>query len=173
MNSENTWVIVPAFNEAGVIYAVIKALADKNYHVVVVDDASTDQTVDELSRLPVDICRHSVNLGQGAALQTGICYALEKGAKYLVTFDADGQHNQDDIPGLLEPLYSGNYDVVLGTRFHPQGNTTGMPAARRDQAATCWLVEIGNGDKFIFRPASVLQAPGSKHTDPVPFRSDS
>lgn len=131
MNSENTWIVVPAFNEAEVIRQVIMPLTTKYYQVVVVDDASTDQTLQELKKLPVDICHHSVNLGQGAALQTGISYALAKGAKYLVTFDADGQHDVNDIPKLLAPLYSGDFDVVLGTRFGVSGEAAGIPMARR------------------------------------------
>jgi glycosyltransferase involved in cell wall biosynthesis len=77
------------------------------------------------------VLRHAVNLGQGAALQTGIDFALSRGAKYLVTFDADGQHDVADIPRLLEPLQQDGIDVALGSRF--LGSAVGMPPAR-------WLI---------------------------------
>ena len=70
-----------------------------------------------LPELPsLHFLRHPVNLGQGAALQTGIQFALGHGARYLVTFDADGQHTPESIPALLEPLQSGQVDAVLGSK---------------------------------------------------------
>jgi glycosyltransferase involved in cell wall biosynthesis len=72
---------------------------------------------------------HPVNLGQGAAIQTGIDFALAHGAAYLVTFDADGQHRPDDIPILLSSLQEKQADFALGSRF--LGSTEGMPISRR------------------------------------------
>jgi glycosyltransferase involved in cell wall biosynthesis len=126
---EHVWVIVPAFNEGKVICSVLSALIAEGYNVVVVDDGSTDNTLKKVTPLAVHVCRHIVNLGQGAALQTGIRYALAKGATHLVTFDADGQHSHEDISRLLEPLMAGSAEVALGTRF--DGGAIDMPAPRR------------------------------------------
>src|SRR2546423_13661852 len=97
----DVWVIVPTFNEAAVIVQVLTPLVQSPYTVVVVDDGSLDTTVQQIAHLPVRVVRHACNLGQGAALQTGIDYALHwKAAKFIVTFDADGQHDVADIPRL-------------------------------------------------------------------------
>jgi glycosyltransferase involved in cell wall biosynthesis len=97
--------------------------------VVVVDDGSTDGTVDCLRETGAFVLRHCANRGQGAALQTGIEFALLQGAEAIVTFDADGQHDVKDIEALLRPVLDGECDVVLGSRF--LGRTSRMPLARR------------------------------------------
>jgi glycosyltransferase involved in cell wall biosynthesis len=74
------------------------------------------------------VLRHVINRGQGAALQTGIDFALRQGGAILVTFDADGQHVVDDIARLVEPIQQSRADVVLGSRF--LGRTVGIPWAR-------------------------------------------
>jgi len=80
-------------------------------------------------RYPVWLLRHAVNLGQGAALQTGITFALAQGAEIVVTYDADGQHQASDIASLVQPILEDRADVVLGSRF--LGQTVDMPALRR------------------------------------------
>ena len=84
--NDDVFVIVPAFNEERVIVDVVEGLCEFFRHVVVVDDGSTDATVECLDNRAVTLLKHSVNLGQGAALQTGITYALQQGAQYVVTF---------------------------------------------------------------------------------------
>src|SRR6266446_2375876 len=84
-----TFVIIPAFNEARVIREVIERVLTLGIHVVVVDDCSTDSTLKMIDHLPIYILHHAINLGQGAALQTGIDFAVSQGARYIVTFDAD------------------------------------------------------------------------------------
>ncbi len=111
----DTWVVIAAFNEGTVIRQVVSDVAAAGYSVVVVDDGSRDDTAAN-ARIPrVTVLRHAVNLGQGAALQTGIDYALRKRAHAIVTFDADGQHRVEDIPELLAALAT--HDIVLGSRF--------------------------------------------------------
>lgn len=110
-----TFVIIAAFNEGRVIRGVAAEVAARGYPVVVVDDGSTDDTVARARGPGVFVLRHAINLGQGAALQTGIDYALRRGARALVTFDADGQHSADDIPALVDALAS--HDIALGSRF--------------------------------------------------------
>src|SRR5271165_3674009 len=89
---EDVWVVVAAYNEGERLGRTLQSLCRRYANVVVVDDGSRDDTSDVAGRHPVWVLRHIINLGQGAALQTGIRFALEQGADYLVTFDADGQH---------------------------------------------------------------------------------
>ena len=81
------WVICPAYNEAGTIVSVVTGLKHAGYNVVVVDDGSTDETPQLAARTATAAISHPVNLGQGAALKTGIDYALSQGADILVTLD--------------------------------------------------------------------------------------
>lgn len=111
------YIIVPAFNEAAIISSTLKDLLLSGYTVVVVDDCSTDDTYEIVKQFPVKYIRHAINLGQGAALQTGISYALQNGAEYFITFDADGQHSTKDINVLLDKLINGPYDFIFGSRF--------------------------------------------------------
>lgn len=127
-----TCIVVPAHNEAPVIADVLADLGGLPCTVVVVDDGSSDQTFNVCMRHPVALLRHSTNLGQGAALQTGITYALDRlGARFVVTFDADGQHSTADIVTLVGSLLGGEYDVALGTRFARPSDSRAIPWARR------------------------------------------
>jgi glycosyltransferase involved in cell wall biosynthesis len=115
--SSSVWVVCPAFNEATAIGGVLSDLSRTDYHVVVVDDCSCDATRDIATELGATVISHPINLGQGAALKTGIGYALSQGAAYIVTFDADGQHRVGDIPRLLDALDHSRADFALGSRF--------------------------------------------------------
>lgn len=111
----DTWVVVAAFNEARVIRRVVTEVASAGWSVVVVDDGSRDETASAARISGVHVLKHAINLGQGAALQTGIDYALRRGARAIVTFDADGQHDVADIPSLVAALET--HEVALGSRF--------------------------------------------------------
>ncbi|MFN3279979.1 MAG: glycosyltransferase, partial [Paracoccus hibiscisoli] len=87
--ARDVWAIIPAYNEATAIADVIEGLRDKGLAIVVVDDGSTDDTARAAASAGAAVVVHPINLGQGAALQTGIEYALARGAQFLVTFDAD------------------------------------------------------------------------------------
>jgi glycosyltransferase involved in cell wall biosynthesis len=95
---------------------------------VVVDDGSGDGTADHAATAAA-VVRHPVNLGQGAALQTGIDYALHQGADVIVTFDADGQHRASDIERLVAALREAPADFALGSRF--LGDAIALSTARR------------------------------------------
>jgi glycosyltransferase involved in cell wall biosynthesis len=131
MTGQSVWIVVPAYNESRVIGEVISRLIGHNrsYNVVVVDDGSTDGTADTLRALPVHILTHPENLGQGAALATGIEYALRQNADVIVTFDADGQMRPEDIDILIAKLSQG-FDVVLGSRFLDR-KPEGMPILKK------------------------------------------
>ncbi len=127
----DTWIVIPAYNEGPVIGNVLADLIQFPYHIVLVDDGSSDCTVQEALKYPITVLQHFSNLGQGAALQTGISYALRfDEVRYILTFDADGQHRSEDIPRLLEPLQNGTSDVVLGSRFMEGGSVVNIGASR-------------------------------------------
>ncbi len=129
MDSEPLYIVVPAYREAGVIAGTVASLLSVCPNVVVVDDGSADRTADHACAAGAVVVRHPVNLGQGAALQTGIVYALEQGASFIATFDADGQHRPQDIAAMLATLKAESLDIVLGSRF--LGETENLPPARR------------------------------------------
>lgn len=122
------WVVIAAYNEAGVIGRVVNEVKRHGYTVVVVDDGSSDRTAEASAAAHV-LIRHPVNLGQGAALQTGINFALDSGADVIVTFDADGQHRAADIEKLVQAMRIADVDFALGSRF--LGCSDGMPVSRR------------------------------------------
>lgn len=123
------WIVIPAFNEEARIGGVLDALASYWPRVVVVDDGSTDGTRAQALARPVWVLSHLANLGQGAALETGFRFALGRDARYLVSFDADGQHDAADIEALLEPLAAGQAEFALGSRF--LGRAPGIPLSRK------------------------------------------
>lgn len=113
-----TWIVIPLFNEAPIIGSVIKDLLEVFPHIVCVDDGSTDSSAEAARAAGAVVVQHPVNLGQGAALQTGFEYALQDPQmSSVVTFDADGQHRVPDAAAMVRRLESGEADVVLGSRF--------------------------------------------------------
>lgn len=131
-------VVIPAYNEGRVISRVVSDVKRAGYTVVVVDDGSSDSTADRARAAGATVVAHPFNLGQGAALQTGIDYALAQEAECIVTFDADGQHRVADIAGLTEALLRERADFALGSRF--LGQAPNLPRLRRLllQAATAF-----------------------------------
>jgi len=127
----DVWIIVPAFNEASVIADVVAGLRRSFRHVVVVDDGSADDTSSVALRAGAHVVTHPVNLGQGAAIQTGVEYArAQPGARLFATFDADGQHRVADLTAMIARLAGGDYDIVIGTRF-ADGPPPGVPLLKR------------------------------------------
>ena len=122
MLNKSVFIIIPFYNENAVIEEVIGKILPLGYKIVVVDDGSLISPYDVIKKFSgAFLLRHKVNLGQGAALQTGIEYALKNRAEYIVTFDADGQHAADDIEAMLLPLSRGSADVTLASRFLKNG----------------------------------------------------
>lgn len=122
-------VVIPAYNEERTISGVICGLKQQGFtQIIVVDDGSSDRTGQLASQAGVILLRHLLNRGLGGALGTGIKAALRLGPDIIVTFDADGQHDPDDLPQLLKPIEAGEADVVIGSRLlAPRG----MPRLRR------------------------------------------
>src|SRR5271166_7134006 len=100
-DNDHLWVVIAAFNEAKVIRDVVAAVRQCYRHVVVVDDGSSDEPWQKALAGGATVLVHPLNLGQGAALQTGMSFALRQGAEEIVTFDADGQHAVSDIAALV------------------------------------------------------------------------
>ena len=128
----DVWIVVPAFDEASVIGDVISDVRSVFHHVVCVDDGSRDDTGDVALRAGAHVVRHPVNLGQGAAIQTGVEYARSRpGAAVFATFDADGQHRVKDVIRMIDRLAREDVDLVIGTRFADPGVVRRTPFLKR------------------------------------------
>ena len=115
---DDTWLVVPLYNEAQVVREVIEDARRTFPHIVVVDDGSRDDSAAQAEAAGAVVVRHPINLGQGAALQTGIRYVLERtDARYLITFDADGQHSAADAAAMVAAAREEDLAIVLGSRF--------------------------------------------------------
>ena len=113
-----TFIVIPVYNEETVIQQVIYDLQKDYDNIIVVNDASTDNTNNVLDSIKnIHVLNHVINRGQGASLRTGTKYALQLGADIIVHFDADGQHESKYIKNALDAIKKDNVDVVLGSRF--------------------------------------------------------
>jgi glycosyltransferase involved in cell wall biosynthesis len=138
------WVVVAAYNEATVIAKVVADVRSAGYSLVVVDDGSQDGTAHAAEAAGAAVVRHPINLGQGASLQTGIEYVLSRGAEFVVTFDADGQHRASDIAGLIEALTRNGAEFALGSRFLTD-STNAPPSRRLLLKAATWFTRLTTG----------------------------
>jgi glycosyltransferase involved in cell wall biosynthesis len=161
---KDIFLVIPAYNEAKVIATTLQELIESGFSVVVVDDGSSDNTWEIIRHLPLFALRHPVNMGQGAALQTGMSFALLHGAEVIVHFDADGQHNLADIDNLIQPIVTGEAEVVFGSRFLRPLDTQQVPALKRVVLKTAivvnglftgvWLTDAHNGFRALSRHAA-------------------
>lgn len=114
----HTWIVIPLYNEASVIGDVIEGLLPHFSNIVCIDDGSSDGSVHAAREAGARIVQHPINLGQGAALQTGFEYAVaHPQCEYIVTFDADGQHRVEDALAMVELARTENLAVIFGSRF--------------------------------------------------------
>lgn len=112
------WVVIPLYNEGSVIEAVIAQLRQRFAHVVCVDDGSSDDSAAIAAAAGATMVRHPINLGQGAALQTGMEFALaHRACEFIVTFDADGQHRVEDAAAMVALARREDLAIVFGSRF--------------------------------------------------------
>ena len=129
-DNRDVWVIVPTYNEAPVVRSVVEQLRRHFPNIVGVDDGSTDLSSTELVAAGAHLVRHPINMGAGAAYQTGVEFALrDPGAQLFVTFDADGQHRVEDAVAMVEHLRAVDTEVLIGSRF--LGSSEGMTRSRR------------------------------------------
>ena len=120
----DTWLIVPCYNEGTVIFDVLTNARETFPNIVGVNDGSADDSAAQIRAAGAHLVDHPVNLGQGAAIQTGVEYArAQPDAKYFVTFDADGQHQVKDVMRMIERLRTEPLDIIVGTRFAGQENS--------------------------------------------------
>ena len=160
---DDTWIVVPLYNEAPVIGQVIEDLQRAFAHVVCIDDGSTDTSIRAAEDAGALVIRHATNLGQGASLQTGIDFVLEQtDARYLVTFDADGQHQVADAEAMVARAREEDLAIVFGSRFLDQRTKAGW--AKRivlktavwatNQSTGLKLTDAHNGLRVIRRDAA-------------------
>ncbi len=111
-------VCIPAYNEASIIAEVIHNLFNVGFsHILVIDDGSSDDTPNVARQSGAQVVSHMINRGAGAAAQTGITYARKYGFEYVLQLDGDGQHYPEDADLLLEAMQTGNFDLIIGSRF--------------------------------------------------------
>ncbi|MDO5859222.1 glycosyltransferase family 2 protein [Methanobrevibacter sp.] len=121
-DKDATYVVLPAYNEATRIQPVIEAIAEKGYNMVIVNDGSSDNTLDVIMeskrKYPNRIHVYSllINRGVGVATQTGFDAVLKYNPKYIVSMDSDGQHSADDLDDVIKPLVTGEAEAVIGVR---------------------------------------------------------
>ena len=130
----DTWLVIPCYNEGTVIQEVIENARRTFPNIVAVNDGSPDDSAERIHAGGAHLVNHPVNLGQGAGIQTGVEYARRQpGARYFVTFDADGQHQVKDVVRMVERLRSEPLDIIVGTRF-------GRPRTADDQVP--WIKRL-------------------------------
>lgn len=139
-------VVVPAWNESGKIGDVVRKVPPGcASRVIVVDDASSDATAAEARAAGATVITHPANRGVGAAIRTGLLEARRLGDDFAAILSGDDQHEPDELPRLLEPLFADQADLVQGSRWLPGGATPGIPPPRR------WLTRLF---PVLFRIAS-------------------
>lgn len=121
-------VVVPCFNEARHIAALVAAIRPVIPLVLVVDDGSTDETARLATEAGADVLRQAENRGKGAALRKGLQAALDAGCEYALTLDGDGQHDPADLPPFIAAAERGEVDLLIGNRLAAPG---AMPWLRR------------------------------------------
>lgn len=182
VGQEAIFVIIPVYNEATTIATVLESVLSHGYTVVVVNDGSSDDSAQIIRRFPVYYLEHAINLGQGAALQTGLSFAVQNEASYIVTFDADGQHDANDITKLISPLLLNRADVCFGSRFL-KGADTNISTARKTAVnlarylnyflSGVLLSDAHNGLRAFNRRAAAsisITEPGMAHASEIHIR---
>ena len=122
--------VIPAYNNGGTVADVVRGVLRQGLPVILVDDGSVDDTARKLEGLDIKYIRHEKNRGKGCALKTGFEAARELGCRFVLTIDADGQHDPDDIPALVAA--AGERTLVIGSRnIAAEGMSSGSTFANR------------------------------------------
>ncbi|MCL1922538.1 MAG: glycosyltransferase family 2 protein [Propionibacteriaceae bacterium] len=162
MKVTDTALIVCAYNEGSVIRETLSEAVKHFTYVVCVDDGSSDNTFAEAKEAGAIVLRHSMNLGQGATLQTGVEYALRLPVTYFVSFDADGQHRIEDVLAMRETILDKQVDVIFGSRFLGTSHTIPLPRRILLRCAVIFsnwtsgvkLTDAHNGLRLFTRPVA-------------------
>ncbi|MBP5671271.1 MAG: glycosyltransferase family 2 protein [Victivallales bacterium] len=162
MQNKDIYIVIPSYNEGEALRRTVESLLPCGYEIIVVDDGSREDPRRMLEDLPIHYLRHPINLGQGAALQTGMDYAKAQGAEVVIHFDADGQHDKNDIPQFLSALEAGA-EVVIGSRFLRDSDLALVPKGKRILLRCArlvngiftgmWLTDAHNGFRALNRKA--------------------
>lgn len=167
-------IILPALNESKIISKVLRGLPKRlkgisEIKTLVVDDGSDDQTYEKAKSFGVNVSRHVINRGLGAAIKTGLTWAKGQNADIAITFDADGQHDPQDIIRILNPIINKQADLVVGSRFK---NRQKVPL---DRLVINWLANVATFLVFgVFSTDSQsgLRAFSKKAIDLIDFKAD-
>jgi len=162
VNAPNVCFVVPAYNEGVIIGQVLAKIVQSGYSVVCVDDGSRDNTALRAKEAGAIVVTHPANMGQGASLQTGIEFALRRGAEYIVTFDADGQHQLSDAIAMISMARRDGLAIVFGSRFLDNRTQIGFLRKAILRTATWFtthstglnLTDAHNGLRVIRRDAA-------------------
>ncbi|RPF87753.1 MAG: glycosyltransferase family 2 protein [Rhizobiales bacterium TMED94] len=155
---DNVYILIPLFNEEKKIKSVVKELEKVFKNIIVVNDGSSDSSQEILEKLDIINLKHSINLGQGAAISTGFKYIQElKNADAVVTFDADGQHSVKDAKAFAEEILICEEEIIFGSRFIK--NKSNIPFVKRvalsivvtftNRFSSINLTDVHNGLKAI------------------------
>lgn len=136
-------VVIPAYDAAGTIRQVVTETLQVGLPVLVVNDGSTDSTVEVIEGLPVSLISHDRNRGKGAALCSGFAWAMESGFDGVVTLDSDGQHDPTAIPRLVATADDGDFDIVLASRFSQFSQMAGLRRYWNRFGAWCMRTRTG------------------------------
>jgi glycosyltransferase involved in cell wall biosynthesis len=140
---DRVWIAIPAYNEARTIRPLAEKCLSLCPRVVVVDDGSTDETLQELAGLPVALLRHPTNEGKAASLRTAFRHALGFDARCVITLDGDAQHDPLDAPSLLGAWHGNEDRIVIGSRLHDRAR---FPLARyRANRFACFWISWASG----------------------------
>ncbi|HEX5668072.1 MAG TPA: glycosyltransferase family 2 protein [Chitinophagaceae bacterium] len=152
MEPKDAYIIIPVYNYDEHLREIILELRQKGFvHIIVINDGSEKDILQNIRALDIIYLEHRQNLGQGAALQTGFEYAKRSKAEVVVTFDADGQHDTNDIFSVLEPVMAGETDICLGSRFLSR-QAINIPWSRKALLQTARLIN------FIFTGVRLTDA---------------
>lgn len=149
LNKQDICIVVPAYNEAKTIGAVIAEIRRVGWgkHVVVINDGSTDDTANEASKTGAHVIDLPLNLGIGGAVQTGLKYAVHQGFRAAIQIDADGQHDPHEITKLVQHWKKG-VGLVIGSRFNEYSQYQGTPLRRFGINIFSWLIKICCGHRI-------------------------
>ncbi len=168
-DNSDTWVIVPTYNEASIVQDVLLGVRKHFPKVVAVDDGSQDTSAQEIRAAGARLVRHPINLGTGAAIETGLRFALlDHAARYFVTLDADGQHRPSDAAAMVSRLRRGEEDILIGSRF--LGDAQGMPASRQALLRAARLFESLSSGVSLSDAHNGLRAFVREFAEKVGFR---